>query len=134
MVGRGIFANCNTIVYFIFCFLIYKCTLGINDEENDWFKIWIVHILVIFGTPIVSETILWEVGSLNYLWLMMLSMLYICPYLLDFFGKKIINDNLKTSIFIAIFLAGMGNENVVSIIIGANLVYIIYSKIVEKRI
>ena len=93
-----------------------------------------MHILVIFGTPIVSETILWEVGSLNYLWLMMLSMLYICSYLLDFFGKKIINDNLKTSIFIAIFLAGMGNENVVSIIIGANLVYIIYSKIVEKRI
>ena len=28
----------------------------------------------------------------------------------------------------------MGNENVVPIIIGANLVYIIYSKIVEKRI
>lgn len=134
--GRGIFAICNTIVYFIFCFLIYKCTLGINDEENDWFKIWIVHMLVLFGAPIVSETILWEVGSFNYLWLMMLSMLYICPYLLDFFGKKKINDSLKTNIVIIIlgFLAGMGNENVVPIIIGANLVYIIYSKIVEKRI
>lgn len=134
--GRGIFAICNTIVYFIFCFLIYKCTLGINDEENDWFKIWIVHMLVLFGAPIVSETILWEVGSFNYLWLMMLSMLYIYPYLLDFFGKKKLNDNLKTYIVITIlgFLAGMGNENVVPIIIGANLVYIIYSKIVEKRI
>ncbi|MGL4108734.1 DUF3329 domain-containing protein [Clostridium sp. LP20] len=134
--GRWIFAVCNTGVFFLFCFVIYKCTLGIYDEKNDFFKVWLVHMLILFGVPIVSETVLWEVGSFNYLWLMTLSMLYIYPYLLEFFGKKKINDNIKNCIWISLigFLAGMTNENVVPILIGANLIYIIYYKIMNNKI
>ena len=134
--GKGIFSICNTAVFFGLCYIIYKITLGINDEKIDYLKLLLVHILVLFGVPCVTETVLWEVGSLNYLWLMLFAVMYIYPYFRDFFEKDNIEDNWKSYIGISIvgFFAGMANENVVAFLIGANIIYIIYEKIVKKKI
>ena len=99
-----IFSLCNSIVYTIVIYLIYKNT--VNGEEKPMLLI-LIHFLLYFCLPVFGQNCLWLIGSCNYLWTTMFILLFILLYR----SKR--KDNLLTIVLIFFIgiIAGWSNEN-----------------------
>lgn len=134
--GKPWFSVLNGIMLLILSYFIYKSCFSSKHEKVNFSKILFIFLLIILTVPIPNETLFWQMGSINYMWMMALSVIYICPFLLSFLSIKEIDDNYKTYAYVLIFgfLAGLTNENIVPFIVFANIVYIAYKFIIKEHI
>ena len=134
--GRGIFSALNGVMFLALVILIYIICFKNKGEKTDFRKILLVIFFTLIGLPAFAETVFWEIGSINYLWMMVLTLIYMYPYFFSFLEKREIRDEFKSYIMISIaaFLAGMTNENVVPFVLFATVVYLIYRKVTKNKI
>lgn len=134
--GKPWFAVLNGLMLFILSYFIYKSCFTSKNEKINFSKILFIFIVIIVTVPIPNETLFWQMGSINYMWMMTLSVIYICPFLLTFLSIRKIEDNYKTYSYVIIFgfLAGLTNENIAPFIVFANIVYIAYKFIIKEHI
>jgi len=134
--GREVFSFLNGGLFITLAILIYRICFKKKGDKIDFRKLLLVIFLIVIGIPAFAETVFWEIGSINYLWMMVLTLLYMYPYLLSFLEKIEIKDEIKSCVLISIvaFFAGMTNENIVPFGIFATIVYLIYVKVVRKNI
>ena len=101
--GKDLFNICNTIVFIILLWLINYIATG----QKNFSKITLIWLLIGFWfcVPEYMFTVLWLTGACNYLWMSLLQLLFLLPYLRqsDFMSKTIL-------LLIIAFLAGGSNE------------------------
>ncbi len=104
-----IFSIANSFIYTLLVYLIYyHAKMALNLTKDIPLAIILINFLLWFTLPTFGQTCLWLTGSCNYLWSMVLILLFLIPY------QK---DNNKTSfmkillMFILGVLAGWTNEN-----------------------
>ncbi|NDW19006.1 hypothetical protein D0T53_08790 [Dysgonomonas sp. 216] len=94
-----------------------------------------ITMLVWLFQPAFAQTMLWIVGSANYLWGTLIIVLFLIPFKLHFLNANS-NDNLfKTILFLfAGIIAGWTNENMAVALVCIVSVFLVLFKIREKRI
>lgn len=116
----------NTIVYMIYVLLIYFLIKGRKSNNIGLFIL--INLAVWFLQPAFGDTILWITGSANYLWGMVLVLLFILPY--RFYEGNINNKLviiLKTSLlFFYGIIAGWTNENTAAGMIVIAILFLLY--------
>ncbi len=109
MFNKMVFNVCNSLVYVLFTYLIYR-----HSSEEKTYKpslLIIINMLLWFSLPVFGQNILWLIGSCNYLW----GSTIILAFLLYF--KRNLDHSLvstvykATSLFVFGVLAGWTNEN-----------------------
>ncbi len=76
---KFIFNIVNPIVFLIVSGIIYKLTNFSKQKFNTIRLLFIVMLIVLF-VPRFGETILWETGSINYLWTFGIMLTFISIY------------------------------------------------------
>ena len=134
--GKPWFSVLNGLMLLTLSYFIYKSCFSSKDEKINFSKILFIFLVIILTVPIPNETLFWQMGSINYMWMMALSVIYICPFILAFLSIREIEDNYKTYTYVIIFgfLAGLTNENIAPFIVFANIVYIVYKFIIKEHI
>ena len=115
MMDKWVFNILNTIVYFSTGFLMYAL---IKEKKNSAIILIPINILLIFYLPLFGETCLWMSGSVNYLWMAVLSLSFVVSI-----KKK------KTGLsFLLAILTGFTNEAT-----GGMMIVFIISQILFKK-
>ena len=104
MMPKVVFSICNSIVYTIVIYLIYKIT---TDKEDKPLVLVLIHFLLYFCLPVFGQNCIWLIGSCNYLWTTMFILMLILLY------KRDRKDSILNIIllFLMGLLAGWSNEN-----------------------
>lgn len=120
----------NAGVFCFVAFLILKLTVKKGENELAVLLKYIFILLSIFLlTPCFSQIYLWRPGSGNYLWPMMIDLLFINAFLADrrgpvFFGLLIVLG----------FITGTTNENTVGGIVIVCVYYLLAKKVAKIKI
>lgn len=123
-------APLNAGALVVMTLLIYKLSLTSNDSELSKLLKYIFIILSVFLlTPCFSQTYLWRAGSGNYLWTILLDLLFVNAFL-----SKNKNPFFFVTLLIIGFLAGTTNENTVGGIIIICAYYLISKRANRKNI
>ncbi|OAB42996.1 DUF3329 domain-containing protein [Paenibacillus glacialis] len=114
LMGKGVFNFLNAVMFVSLIFLITLFTkITRFNKKEDFLSLVFVLFLVWFGLPAFGETIIWEAGAVNYLWVAVVSLVFLLPYryLLD--GKHLLKDDKKSLAIMVILglLAGWSQEN-----------------------
>lgn len=121
MFPKIIFNICNSVIYTLLIYLIYKY---INKDEEKPLYLILIHLALWFVLPVFGQTCLWLTGSCNYTWTMVIILLL----LLNYKNYKNVKTNILNVILIFLLgiFAGWTNENTsfgsIVIIIGS-LIY-----------
>lgn len=104
MFPKIIFSICNSIVYTLVIYLIYKNTI---DKKDKPLLMILIHFLLYFCLPVFGQNCIWLIGSCNYLWTTMFILLFVLLF------RKERKDNIINIIlmFILGLIAGWSNEN-----------------------
>ena len=103
MMPKGVFSVCNSAVYTLVVYLIYKITC---DKERPLLLV-LIHFLLYFCLPVFGQNCIWLIGSCNYLWTTMFILIFLLLL------KKQRKDSILNIILIFLMgvLAGWSNEN-----------------------
>lgn len=126
MLPKFIFNIANSLVFVYFIRLIYRNIKG-NAEKDNIVIFSLVFMSIFLFVPFFGQTILWETGSCNYLWMMTI----ILQFLLFFRNNSNINPIL---LFLLGILAGWSNENTGGACIMIAVMLTIYHYISNKKI
>lgn len=123
-------AMLNAGAFSIVAYLILK--LAIRKNEND-LSILLKYIFILLGifllTPCFSQVYLWRPGSGNYLWPMMIDLLFINAFITNKKGP------LFLSLLIVLgFITGTTNENTVGGIVIICIYYLLSKKVAKIKI
>lgn len=136
--NKDYFNILNSIVALIYGYLIFLYAFNRKmkfSEKSDLFSALMIFLLVIIFMPVLGEIFFWETGATNYLWSLVLLLMFGYPY------KKMLSDNsnimnkypkLLIPYFILSFLSGMTNENTV-VVFGALVALVFFIKIIKKQ-
>lgn len=87
-IGKFYFDVLNVFVLAIFIYLIFKIATGLTLREmNKKFLLFII-LSIYFLSPSWLLTSIWMTGSINYLWMVTLELLYILPFAIKFRDKN----------------------------------------------
>lgn len=135
LMPKFIFNIVNPIVFLIVSGIIYKLTNFSKQKFNTIRLLFIVMLIVLF-VPRFGETILWETGSINYLWTFGIMLTFISIYHWKII--KNVSPVMKyASFFMFIFglIAGWCNENTSGGLILLTISYIFIGwKINNKKV
>lgn len=123
----------NSLAYVFLFLLIYSI---INKGKKPDVGLFIVlNIIVWFIQPGFAFVVFWLVGSANYLWGMLLLLLFIYPYYL-FYLKRSSNDSYIKCILFFLWgiISGWTNENAALAMIFLLIVLLVYLKITGVKI
>ena len=115
MLDKWIFNILNTIVYFVLGFLMLAL---VKKEKSTPIVLIPINILLIFYLPLFGETCLWMSGSVNYLWMAVLSLAFIVS----------VKKNKTILSFILALFTGFTNEAT-----GGMMIVFIVSQILFKK-
>ena len=105
LLPKIVFSFCNSFVYTILVYLIYKHAK--LDKEDKPLLIPILHLLMFFTIPVLGQTTIWLIGSCNYLWTTTIIAFFLLQY-----RKNEKDTKLKTVLmFLFGIIAGWTNEN-----------------------
>lgn len=129
MLGKPVFNITNSFMYLLLIVLICKHILGSKKITTILFIG--INILVFLFTPVFGQTILWLIGSSNYLWCMVIMLLFLYPYRLYLDQKKLVLKPIFQSMYVAILglLAGWTNENTSGAILLILILFLIIYKL-----
>ncbi len=101
----------NAVAYVALLFVMYSIA-NKNNKVNP-FVFLLCHICVWFLQLAFCQTVLWKTGSANYLWGMLIVLLFIYPYYLYFRNREYSDGIFKAVLFfITGIIAGWTNENI----------------------
>lgn len=128
--GKLLFDIFNALIYAALALLIYFFGTGKFDFKNmsGAMMLWIF-IALWFCLPEFYQTTLWLTGSCNYLWMSVLQLAFLIPFVKKFWQENFWSDSSKGKIFfMAIFglLAGWSNESGGAIIIMLTFLALVY--------
>lgn len=130
-----VFDILNAIVYFLYISLLYKIIVG-KTRKFNYLLFMLLFFAVWYVTPTYGDTMLWLIGSANYLWGTTIILLYLLPYRLWTDTKKTIVKSSFYSIllFLLGIVVGWTNENSVAalIVILVLLVALYFNKMHNK--
>ena len=131
MLGKPIFNIINTVGYLCLAALIYYH--AIFKQKHSLILFNLILLMMWFFIPQFGLTILWVSGSGNYLWNMILILLFLLPYRI-YFNKIEKSKDIIASIFMFFIgiCAGWTNENTAGAMICLSLLFIIQSRITKK--
>ncbi len=129
-----VFDLLNSLVFVLFGIVIYGL-IYIRFEINPG-AILLIYVTMFLCIPTFGQTALWFVGSVNYLWTLVLMTTFLVPYIWYIIKRKSILDAKWGICFGFVgFSAGFCNENTsAATILGAVffVIYMIYKKIKVK--
>lgn len=125
---KGIFSIINSILYVALIYLIYLHAKGINKNEKPELLV-LIHLALWFLLPVFGQTCLWLTGACNYLWTMILILLF----LLSFRNNKNSSAFKIVGLFFLGVLAGWTNENTAFGLIVIALGIIIADRYIDKK-
>ncbi len=111
-VDKSIFNIANTFVYAIFNLLILFHGLGKNFYSP--IALIFVNLILFLYTPAFGQDFLWLDGAANYLWGMVIILVFFIPYRLQMTRENSVFNKKKSVLFIFFFagiIAGWTNEN-----------------------
>lgn len=113
--GKNVFNYVNAFVTVLLIAEIYWISHEgkINLDFSPSYVLWIFVALWSFNAAFV-DTFLWLAGSCDYLWLMVLILAFLLPYIQNYYNPEVYRDNTKTlsiGIFLLGILAGCSREN-----------------------
>lgn len=117
----------NAAAYVALLYVMYSIA-NKNNKVNP-FVFFLCHVCVWFLQLAFCQTVLWKTGSANYLWGMLIVLLFIYPYYLYFRNRKYSDGVLKIILFFIIgIIGGWTNEN-----IGIALIFYLLSSLFLYR-
>lgn len=131
--GKLFFDIVNSVMYVLLGVLIYKhATLR---QKNISLLIGI-YLMMWFFIPQFGATCLWASGSANYLWMAVITLLYLLPYRQCVSGEIPIKDNALNIVLISALglFAGCTNENGGGTLVMACILSMCYCKLKEIKI
>ena len=129
LIGKEYFNPVNAFMFILLIMEIYwishegKITLGFDSS----YLVWIFFVLWTFNI-VFFDTFLWLGGSCNYLWMLIVVLAFLIPYVQNYYsGKSLTNDTIKLRVgmFVLGILAGWSHETTTCWII-AVLFYWLY--------
>ena len=133
MLGKPMFNIINTVGYLCLAGLIYYHSIFKQKHSIILFNL--ILLMMWFFIPQFGLTILWVSGSGNYLWNMILILLFLLPYRI--YCKKVKKSkDIVASIFMFFIgiCAGWTNENTAGAMICLALLFILQSKLTKKAL
>jgi len=120
----------NTALFFLFCYFVIVFGKGEFfplRQAYTYFLLALVSSLVILLVPTLGEIFFWLDGSANYLWSMMILLLFFLPYRFLFGGRDIFNKKpiLTILFYLLAILTGFTNENTVPAILAICIVQLL---------
>lgn len=101
----------NAAAYVALLYVMYSIA-NKNNKVNP-FVFLLCHICVWFFQLAFCQTVLWKTGSANYLWGMLIVLLFMYPYYAYFRNKDYSDNVLKIALFFIVgIIAGWTNENI----------------------
>ncbi|NDV94134.1 hypothetical protein D0T84_04270 [Dysgonomonas sp. 521] len=101
----------NAAAYVALLYVMYSIA-NKNNKVNP-FVFFLCHVCVWFLQLAFCQTVLWKTGSANYLWGMLIVLLFMYPYYIYFRNREYSNGVLKVILFFIIgIIAGWTNENI----------------------
>jgi len=124
---KMIFNFLNTGLFFLFCYLVIVFSKGEFPplkQAYTYFLLSLALSFVIVLIPTLGEIFFWLDGSANYLWSIMILLLFFLPYRFLFTGKDIFEKKpiLEILFYLLAILTGFTNENTVPAILVVNIV------------
>lgn len=121
----------NTIVYFLFLYLIYSF-INKNIKLKSVYFITLYICFWLF-TPAYGHDFLWLTGSVTYLWITVFLILFIIPYKNKLEGKQ--SSNILTVLAAPLgFLAGWSAENGAAAILVFLIAYFIRKIVIKEKL
>lgn len=132
MLPLWIFKLVNSAVFVGEVYLVYRIALG-GRERNNLLLLCIFGCIWIF-TLNFGQVILWQDGSINYLWATFFSLLYLTVY----FRKFLLDRDIKSLpgrilYILAAFLIGAYSENCASTVIFLSCCFMLLSRFLKKQ-
>ena len=127
---KVIFNILNTALFFVFCYfiLIYaKGEFPPFSQASTFFLLVLAANIIIIIIPTLGEIFFWLDGSSNYLWSLMILLLYLLPFRMLFAGRDIFDKKplLVVAFYFLAILTGFTNENTVPAILVINFLQLI---------
>ncbi|ANA79729.1 hypothetical protein C7121_08870 [Paenibacillus glucanolyticus] len=138
--NKDIFNICNSILTMIYGYLIFLYAFNrklILKNKQDTFSILVIFVLVVLFMPALGEIFFWETGSANYLWSLVILLLFGYPF------RRMLaqNENVFTNCpkllilyYIISFLSGMTNENTIVAFVGFIFIVFLVKKLKKQKI
>ena len=136
LTGKLFFDFMNALIYAAMAFLIYFTAKGKVDFQNLDGKIFLwIFFALWFCLPEIFQTALWMTGACNYLWMTVLQLLFLLPFVLKFWQKSLVSIpfSLLPSPFSLVpimailgLIAGWSNESGGAMIIFLTFLFLIY--------
>lgn len=121
----------NSLVYIIYILLIYKICNYSNRTNVILFLF--IYAAVWFLFPTYFYSVIWTVGSANYLWGAVIRLLFIYPYCIYFLSNQVTPEKKSfirpALFFLAGIIAGWTNENTSAAMIFLLFSFLVYWKI-----
>lgn len=117
MAPLWVFDALNAGMFTALLALIMKISRGISCRRNN------VLLLAVFGAlwlfmPVFGQVCLWQDGSINYLWSVVIGLLYIVPYIQFYQCGSVIKPGIQKFLFLCLaFGAGAYSETVSAAVI-----------------
>lgn len=132
MLPLWIFKLVNSAVFVGEVYLVYRIALG-RRERNSLLLLCIFGCIWIF-TLNFGQVILWQDGSINYLWATFFSLLYLTVYFRKFLYDRDIKSLPGRILYIfAAFLIGAYSENCASTVIFLSCCFMLLSHFLKKQ-
>lgn len=132
MLPLWIFKLVNSAVFVGEVYLVYRIALGSREQNN-------LLLLCIFGciwifTLNFGQVILWQDGSVNYLWATFFSLLYLTVYIRKFlYDRDIKSLHGRILYILAAFLIGAYSENCASTVIFLSCCFMLLNRFLKKQ-
>ncbi len=112
--GKILFDIMNALIYALLALLIYFFSTGRFSLQNLDGKIFLwIFFAMWFCLPELFQTAFWLTGSCNYLWMSVLQLLFLVPFVKKFWSKSLVPSSQFLVPIMAIvgLLAGWSNES-----------------------
>jgi len=136
-IDKTIFNFVNTGFFLVFCWLIIIYSTGTLINEYLIKKLLLAVSIVFLTFPEIGQVFFWLTGSTNYLWGIVLILLFLLPYRMFLAGYDLLHSKnilIKTMYLLLGLLAGMTNENTVPAMIFILICSIVWFHFKKKRI
>lgn len=127
LLGKNIFNLFNLIVFLSLMLLICNYATKIVRHKKHVLLFLFVIFSVWFFSPFFGQTMLWETGSVNYLWSCCLVVLYLCCFRTEEHNDVAASWLKLFLYFMASFLIGNTNESVTFGVAAAMFIYSIFN-------
>lgn len=127
---RNWFAVCNAFIFVILLRFIYVYSRGQWNPRSlyDVLNLFFIFFFCWVCIPSFGETVIWLIGSVNYLWTMVIVLLFLYPYRMMFEGLRVLKRKYLNAalMFILGSIAGWTNENTACTVLLLVLFALIY--------